>query len=62
MELIAAGAEELATGGVRARADLKEGVAAVFVVFDRKALKKRLASGAGSRGELAFHEYMIARR
>jgi len=39
MELIAAGAEHLAAFGVCARADFEECVAAIFVVFDRKALE-----------------------
>ena len=60
MELIAAGAEELAAGGVRTRADFEKCVAAVFVVFDRKALEKRLARGAGCGIELPRHELIIA--
>jgi len=60
MELIAAGAEELAAGGVRTRADFEEGVAPVFVVLDRKALEKRLAGGAVSGGELVFDEAIVA--
>ena len=62
MELIAAGAEHLAAGAVRTRADFEEGVAAVFVVFDRKALEQRLAVGAGSGGKLLSHEHIIAKQ
>ena len=57
VELVAAGAEHLATRGVRTRADFEESVAAVFVVLDWKALEKRVASGAGSRSELRFHAF-----
>ena len=59
IELIAAGAEELAAGGVRTGADFEEGVATVLVVFDRKALEERVAGGAGSRGEVHNHETII---
>jgi len=59
MELIAAGAEHLAAGAVRTRADFKKGLAAVFVVFDRKALEKCLAGGAGSGGEFRSHILML---
>ena len=47
-ELVAAGAEHLAACGIGTRADFQKGIAAVFVVFDRKALEQRVASGAGS--------------
>jgi len=46
MELIAARAKHFAASGVRARADFEEGVPAVFVVFNRKTLEERVASGA----------------
>jgi len=59
MELIAAGAEELAAGGVRTGADFEEGVAAIFVVFDRKTFKECVAGGAGSGGELLSHKNII---
>jgi len=59
MELIAAGAEHLAAGGVRTRADFEKCVAAVFVVFDRKALEERVAGGTGGGGELVFHVTML---
>ena len=59
MELIAAGAEHLAAGAVRTRADFKKGLAAVFVVFDRKALEERVAGGTGGGGELVFHVTML---
>ena len=61
MELIAAGAEELAAGGVRTRADFEEGVAAVFVVLDRNAIEVGIAIGAGGGSELRSHvnEYVI---
>jgi hypothetical protein len=39
VELVAAGAEHLAACGIRTRADFEEGIAAVFVVFDWKALE-----------------------
>ena len=60
VELVAAGAEHLATRGVRTRADFEESVAAVFVVLDRKALEKRGAGGAGGGGESRFHVFIIA--
>ena len=60
MELIAAGAEELAAGGVRTRADFEEGVAAVFVVLDRKPFEKRVAGGARGRCESASHAFHIS--
>jgi hypothetical protein len=56
MELVAAGAQHFATGGVSARADFEEGVAAVFVVLDRKTLEKCVAGGARGRSELLFHK------
>ena len=52
MKLIATGAQHLAAIGVGARPDFEKGIAAVFVVFDRKALEKRIAGGAGRGGEL----------
>jgi hypothetical protein len=55
VELIAAGAEHLATDGVRPGANFEEGIAAVFFVFDRKALEKGVAGGAGSGGESTSH-------
>jgi hypothetical protein len=60
MELVAAGAKHLAAIGIRARADFEECVAAVFVVLDRKALEKRVASGTGGGSELRCHESIIA--
>jgi hypothetical protein len=48
IELVAAGAEHLAACGIGTRADFEEGIAAVFVVFDRQALEKRVTSGAVS--------------
>jgi len=59
VELIAAGAEHLAAGGVGTRADFEESVAAVFVVFDRKALEKRVAGGAGSGSKSLSHMHII---
>jgi hypothetical protein len=61
MELVAAGAEHLAAGGGGTGANFEEGIAAIFVVFDWKALEKRVAGGAGSGGELAFHISIIAK-
>jgi hypothetical protein len=55
VELVAAGAEHLAAGGIGTRTNLEECIAAVFVVFDRKALEKRVAGGAGSGGESVSH-------
>ena len=57
VKLVAAGAEHLSASGIRARADFEECVAAVFVVLDRKALEKRVASGAGSGSEFRFHVF-----
>jgi hypothetical protein len=50
VKLIATRAEHLAACGVGAGADFEECVAAVFVIFDRKALEQSVASGAGGRG------------
>jgi uncharacterized membrane protein len=55
VELVAAGAEHLAGGGIGAGADFEECIAAIFVVFDRKALEKGIASGAGRGCELLSH-------
>ena len=43
VELVATGAEHLAACGIGAGANFQEGIAAVFVVFDRKALEKGIA-------------------
>ena len=45
VELVATGAEQLAACGIGTGADFEEGTAAVFVVFDREALEKRVARG-----------------
>ena len=45
VELVATGAEHLAACGIGTRANFEEGIAAVFVVFDREALEKRVARG-----------------
>ena len=55
VELIAARAEHLAACGIRTGADFEEGVAAVFVVLDWKALEQGVAGGAGGGGELLSH-------
>ena len=47
VELIAAGAEKLAADRVGAGTDSQHCEAALFVVFDREALKQRVAVGAG---------------
>ena len=54
-ELVAAGAEHLAANSIRTGMDFQESIAAVFVVFDRKALEKRVAGGAGSGSESESH-------
>jgi hypothetical protein len=59
MELVAAGAEHLAAGGIGTGADFEEGIATVLVVFDREALKERVASGAGSGGEFRSHGFIM---
>jgi hypothetical protein len=59
VELVAAGAQHLAAGGIGTGADFQEGITAVLVVFDREALEKGVAGGAGSGGELPFHVLMI---
>jgi hypothetical protein len=59
VELVAAGAEHLAAGGIGTGANFEEGIAAVFVVFDREALEKGVASGAGSGGEFRSHILML---
>jgi hypothetical protein len=51
VKLVAAGAEQLATGGVGAGPDFEDCVPAVFVVFDGESVKFRTAGGAGSGGE-----------
>ncbi len=59
MELVAAGTEHLAAGGVRAKADFEECATAIFVILNRKALEKCVASGAGDRVESTFHIFII---
>jgi hypothetical protein len=59
VELVAAGAQHLAAGGVSTRADFEEGIAAVFVVLDRRAIEKCVAAGAGSGGEFRSHIEII---
>ena len=58
----ASNTKHLAAGWARARADFEERVAAVFVVLDRQPLEKRVASGAGSGGEMHFHVHIIAKQ
>jgi hypothetical protein len=53
VELIAAGTEHRAASG--AGMDFQEGIAAVFVVFDRKTFKTRIAGGAGGGVESLSH-------
>ena len=55
VELIAAGAEQLAADRIGAGADFQEEIAAVFVVLDRKTFKERVAGGAGGGVELLSH-------
>jgi hypothetical protein len=57
VELIAAGTEHLAAS--RAGVNFQEGLAAVFVVFDRKTFEERVAGGAGGGGEGLFHKKII---
>ena len=58
VELIAAGTEHGAAS--RAEVHFQEGIAAVFVVFDRKTFKERVAGGAGGGVELLSHEIIIS--
>ena len=58
MEVVAAGAEHFVANGVRTWADFEKGVAAIFVVFDRKALENRAAGGAGGGGESVSHIFI----
>ena len=55
VELIAAGAEQFFANGIGAGVDFQEGIAAVFVVLDRKTFKERVAGGAGGGVELLSH-------
>ena len=55
VELVATGAEHLVAAGIGTRADFEEGIPAVLVIFDRKALEKRVAGGAGSGSESESH-------
>jgi len=48
VKLVAAGAEKLATDWVGTGTDFEDGVSAIFVVLDWKALEKRVTGGAGS--------------
>jgi hypothetical protein len=57
VELIAAGTEHRSAS--RTGVDFQEGIAAVFVVLDRKTLKERVADGAGSGGELLSHKNIL---
>ena len=57
VELIAAGTEHRAAS--RAGMHFQEGIAAVFVVFDRKAFKERVAGGARGGCEGLFHKKII---
>jgi hypothetical protein len=56
VELIAAGTEQLAAGGIGAGADFQDGASGVSVVFDGKAVEDRFAGGAGGGGELRSHK------
>ena len=62
MKLIAAGTKHLAAGGVRARADFQESVAAVFVVLDREALEEGVTGGAAAGSNVLFHKFIIAKQ
>jgi hypothetical protein len=55
VELVAARAEHRATS--RARLDLQEDVAAIFVILDWKAFKERVAGGARGGVELLSHAF-----
>jgi hypothetical protein len=57
VELIAAGTEHGAAP--RAGMDFQEDVASILVVFDREALKERVAGGAGGGIELLSHESIL---
>jgi hypothetical protein len=50
VELIAAGTEQFFAS--RTGVDFQEDIAAVFVVFDRKTFKERVAGGAGGESEM----------
>jgi len=59
VELVTAGAKHLAARGIGTGPNLQEGVAAIFVVLEREAFEKRVASGAGSGSKLLFHISML---
>jgi hypothetical protein len=62
VELIAARTEEFAASVVGAGTDGKNGIAAVFVVFNGETVEIGLAFGAGSGSEAwSAHEYIIAK-
>jgi hypothetical protein len=51
VELIAGGAEKFAACGVCAGVNFEDGVPALFVAFDRQAIKRGVAFGAASGSE-----------
>jgi hypothetical protein len=59
VKLVAAGAEQFATGGVGAGPHFEDCVPDVFVVFDWEAIKFRAAGGAGSGSESFSHEVIM---
>jgi hypothetical protein len=59
VELIAAGTEHLAASWIGTGVHFEECIAAVIVVFDRKALKQGVAGGAGGGVELLSHIEMM---
>ena len=59
VELIAAGTQQFSAGGISARVDFEEGVAAVFVVLNGKTLEQRIASGTRSGSESWSHVFIM---
>jgi hypothetical protein len=60
VKLIAAGTEHLAADGIGAGVYFEEGVSAIFVVLDGKALEKSVAGGAGGGSKGWSHGFIIA--
>jgi len=59
VKLIATAAEHFAADAVGAGVNFKDGISDVCVVLDGHAFEKRIASGAGSGGELRAHVSII---
>ena len=61
VKLVAAGTKHLAADGIGARVYFEDGVSAILVVIDGKAVEKGVAVGAGSGSESWSHAIIIAK-